>query len=200
MFRRDGEVLRLGTAIGGLFGVEMDTAAAREKESPAAGERGLMHETPRAINPPGLDFTTSINGRAVMPQELIFQPMAAMALLTFVVLGFIPARRFAAVFARQVTPDDFALGESAAVPPHVALANRNYMNLLELPILFYVVCLMYFVAGRLSEPALIVAWTYVAVRAAHSFIHIAYNKVIHRLIAFAVSNFILLALWILFFV
>ena len=34
-----------------------------------------------------------------MPQELIFIPMGAMALLTFTVLGFIPARRLRAVFA-----------------------------------------------------------------------------------------------------
>jgi hypothetical protein len=135
-----------------------------------------------------------------MSQELIFQPMAALALLTFVVLGFIPARRFRAVFARQVTADDFKLGESAAVPPHVALPNRAYMNLLELPILFYVVCLMYFMAGRLDQPALIVAWAYVAARATHTVIHIGYNTVPHRVAAFAISNFLLLALWVLFFV
>jgi len=135
-----------------------------------------------------------------MPQDLIFAPMGAMALLTFIVLGFIPSRRFRAVFARQVSADDFKLGESPRVPPHVALANRNYMNLLELPVLFYIACLMYYVAGRLDQAALTVAWVYVALRAVHSMIHVSYNNVIHRLIAFAVSNFVLAAFWVLFFV
>lgn len=135
-----------------------------------------------------------------MPQDLIFAPMGAMALLTFLVLGFIPVRRFRAAFANQVTADDFKFGESPRVPPHVAVANRNFMNLLELPILFYVVCLMYFVAGRLDQAALIVAWLYVAVRAVHSVIHLTYNNVMHRLIAYAVSNAVLATLWILFFV
>ena len=135
-----------------------------------------------------------------MSQELIFAPVGAMALLTFLVLGFIPARRFRAVFAGEVAADDFKLGESARVPPHVVVANRNFMNLLELPILFYVVCLMYFVAGRVDQTALAVAWAYVAVRAIHSVIHLTYNKVVHRLIAYAVSNFVLAALWILFFI
>lgn len=135
-----------------------------------------------------------------MPQELIFEPMGALALLTFIVLGFIPARRFRAVFAGRATRDDFKFGESPAVPGDVSIPNRNFMNLLELPILFYVVCLMYFVAGRLDQTALIVAWAYVAVRTIHSVIHISYNNVIHRLSAYAVSNFILLALWILFFI
>jgi hypothetical protein len=135
-----------------------------------------------------------------MSQELIFAPMGAMALLTFVVLGFIPATRFRAVFARQVTPDDFKFGESPRVPPHVAVTNRNFMNLLELPMLFYVAGLMYYVAGRVDQAALILAWTYVGLRAVHSAIHLSYNRVVHRLVAYALSNFALLALWVLFFV
>lgn len=135
-----------------------------------------------------------------MSQELIFIPLGAMALLTFMVLGFIPARRFRAVFAGRATADDFKFGESAAVPGDVIIPNRNYMNLLELPMLFYVGGLMYFVAGRLDETELIVAWAYVALRAIHSMIHLTYNNVIHRLTVFALSNVVLLAFWILFFV
>jgi hypothetical protein len=134
-----------------------------------------------------------------MSQELIFAPMGAMALLTFLVLGFIPATRFRAVFARQVTTDDFKFGESARVPPNVAVTNRNYMNLLELPMLFYVAGLMYYVAGRVDRTVLIVAWTYVVLRAIHSAIHLSYNNVVHRLSAFALSNVVLAAFWILFF-
>lgn len=135
-----------------------------------------------------------------MPQELIFAPMGAMALLTFVVLGFIPASRFRAVFARQVTAEDFKLGESANVPGHVAVTNRNFMNLLELPVLFYIAGLMYYVAGRVDQTALGLAWAYVALRAIHSAIHLSYNNVIHRLTAYAVSNGVLAAFWVMFFI
>ena len=135
-----------------------------------------------------------------MPQELIFAPMGAMALLTFIVLGFIPATRFRAVFSRQVTADDFKFGESERVPGNVAVTNRNYMNLPELPMLFYVAGLMYYVAGRVDQTVLAVAWAYVALRAIHSAIHLSYNKVLHRLAEFALSNFVLMAFWLLFFV
>jgi hypothetical protein len=126
--------------------------------------------------------------------------MGAMALLTFIVLGFIPATRFRAVFARQVTAEDFKLGESVRVPPNVAVTNRNYMNLLELPMLFYVAGLMYYVAGRVDAAVLAVAWTYVGLRAIHSAIHLSYNNVVHRLSAFALSNVVLAAFWTLFFI
>jgi hypothetical protein len=135
-----------------------------------------------------------------MTQDLIFAPMGALALLTFIVLGFIPATRFPAVFAGKVTPDDFKLGESPRVPPNVAVTNRNYMNLLELPVLFYIGGLMYYVAGRVTETTLYVAWAYVALRALHSAIHLSYNNVLHRLVAFALSNVVLVTFWILFFI
>jgi hypothetical protein len=135
-----------------------------------------------------------------MPQELVFTPMGAMALLTFIVLGFIPASRFRAVSARQVTAEDFKLGESARVPPQVAVTNRNFMNLLELPMLFYVAGLMYYVAGRVDETTLVLAWSYVGLRAVHSAIHLSYNNVIHRLSAYALSNAVLMAFWVTFFV
>ena len=135
-----------------------------------------------------------------MPQEVIFAPMGAMALLTFVVLLLIPLRRFRAGFAGEVGTDDFKFGESTRVPGHVAIPNRNYMNLLELPMLFYVAGLMYFVAGRVDERRLAVAWAYVALRALHSAIHVTYNNVNHRLTVFAISNVVLGVFWVQFFV
>ena len=135
-----------------------------------------------------------------MPQELIFAPMGALALLTFIVLGFIPARRFRAASAGQVKAEDFRFGESQAVPGHVSIPNRNYMNLLELPMLFYVAGLMYYVAGRLDQAALVVAWVYVGLRAVHSLVHLTYNNVFHRLTAFALSNLVLMAFWLMFFI
>ncbi len=135
-----------------------------------------------------------------MPQDLIFAPLGAMALLTFLVLGLIPARRFRAVFAGHVTAEDFKLGESARVPADVAIPNRAYMNLLELPVLFYVAGILYFVAERLDTAALAVAWAYVGLRAVQAAVHLTYNNVIHRLTAFALSNVVLIAFWVLFFV
>ena len=135
-----------------------------------------------------------------MPQETIFAPMGALALLTFAVLGLIPLRRFRAAFAGQVGPDDFKFGESRRVPGHVSIPNRNYMNLLELPMLYYVGGLMYYVAGKVDGVVLAVAWTYVALRAIHSVIHVTYNNVMHRLTVFALSNVVLGVFWVLFFV
>jgi hypothetical protein len=134
-----------------------------------------------------------------MTQETIFAPMGALALLTFVVLTMIPLRRFRAGFAGKIVPDDFKYGESANVPPDVSIPNRAYMNLLEMPVLFYVICLMLYVSSRVSPAFLALAWIYVALRVVHSIIHVTYNNVSHRLIPFAVSNLIVAVMWGLFF-
>jgi len=135
-----------------------------------------------------------------MRQDLIFAPMGALALLTFMVLLIIPARRFRAAFAHQVTADDFKFGESARVPGEVSIPNRNMMNLLELPMLFYVAGLMFYVAGKVDGLVLAIAWSYVGLRAIHSAIHLTSNQVMHRLAAFALSNVVLGVLWVMFFV
>ena len=131
-----------------------------------------------------------------MPDKTsILFPIVALATLTFAVLLLIPVRRFRAGAAGQVVFDDFRYGESARVPPEVVIPNRNMMNLLELPMLFYVACLTCYVTDRVNGTALALAWTYVGLRIAHSAIHVTYNRVRHRLIAFAASNVVLVMFW-----
>ena len=125
----------------------------------------------------------------------ILFPVVALATLTFAVLLLIPLRRFRAGAAGRVAFDDFRYGESARVPPDVALPNRNMMNLLELPVLFYVACLAFYVTDRVNAAALALAWSYVGLRTAHSAIHLTYNRVRHRLVAFGASNVALVMLW-----
>jgi hypothetical protein len=128
----------------------------------------------------------------------IFYPVAALVGLTFAVLLVIPVARFRAAFRGEVRAKDFRYGESANVPGRVALPNRNLMNLLELPLLFYVVCIALYVTGTVDGLALGLAWAYVGLRAAHSAVHLSYNNVFHRLAVFAASNVVLLAIWIRF--
>jgi hypothetical protein len=133
----------------------------------------------------------------MQPVDILY-PMFALVMLTFTVLLQIPIRRIRAAYLGQVTMEDFRLGESANVPVTTSLPNRNYMNLLELPQLFYVLCLSIYVTGRVDSTACALAWIYVGLRVVHSAIHITYNHVVHRLLVFALSNFLLAGAWIRF--
>jgi hypothetical protein len=127
----------------------------------------------------------------------ILCPLCALAAWTFLILLLIPFVRVRSVRRREISPNDFKFGESQAVPPNVSIPNRNYMNLLELPMLFYVVCLLLYVTAGASRVAIFVAWAYVALRVVHSLIHLTYNHVLHRLAAFTLSNVALVSLWVI---
>ncbi len=133
-----------------------------------------------------------------MSENVILLPVASLAVWTMLVLLLIPIRRFRAIFKGQIHVDDFTLGESSKVPDFVALANRNYMSLLELPVLFYLVCTLFYLINGVNSSVVALAWAYVALRIIHSIIHVSYNKVMHRFLAFATGNVVLLTLWIMF--
>ena len=131
-------------------------------------------------------------------QQQIFGPMIAQAALTFAVLLMLPVARFRAVKAGKATPADFRVGESARVPPEAAVFNRNYANLFESPVLFFVVCLALHVTGGVDRTALTLAWAFVGFRVLHSAVHLTYNNVMHRLALFVLSVSALAALWVWF--
>lgn len=134
-----------------------------------------------------------------MNSAAILQPVFGLVAWTFIVLMLLPIARFRAAFKGDVTADDFKYGESERVPGAVSIPNRNYMNLLEMPMLFYACCVVYYAVGDVGAVALSLAWTYVGLRVVHSLIHLTYNNVMHRLTAFALSNFVLAGLWVSLF-
>lgn len=134
----------------------------------------------------------------------IFQPVLVLALWTLLVLLAMFVARFRALIGGQVCWQDFSHGESARVPPGPSRLNRAFMNLLEVPVLFYLACVVAFVTARIDDTTLWMAWTYVALRLVHGMIHLGYNRVLHRAMAFGLSNAVLALMllrlaWQLFF-
>lgn len=126
----------------------------------------------------------------------IVLPMAALAIWTLLVLGLVPIVRVRASRQGRTHVKDYRYGESANVPGDVALPNRNYMSLLELPVLFYVACLVQMASGREDIVMLALAWAFVAARIAHSLVHLSYNNVLHRLAVFATGVALVLVMWL----
>ncbi|MCL2308885.1 MAG: MAPEG family protein [Proteobacteria bacterium] len=130
-----------------------------------------------------------------MKATSIFLPALVLMLWTLLVLVQVPIRRFSAYFlGRRVVADDFKYGESANVPADVSLPNRIFMNLVEVPVLFYALVLIAFVTNEVNQVTVGLAWLYVALRFAHSLIYFTYNRVVHRFAAFTASNLVVLAM------
>lgn len=131
-----------------------------------------------------------------MNQTNILFPVMALVGWTLSVLWLIPLRRIGAVRRRLLSGGDFRYGESPNVPGDVSIPNRHYMNLLEMPLLFYVVCITLYVTQKVDVSVLVLAWAYVGFRILHSAVHLTYNHVIHRLFMFAMSSVVLILLWL----
>jgi hypothetical protein len=129
-----------------------------------------------------------------MKATSIFVPALVLMLWTLLVLVQVPIRRFLAYFAKRVGASDFKYGESSNVPVDVALPNRIFMNLVEVPVLFYALVLIAFVTNQVNHITMGLVWLYVALRIVHSLIYFTYNHVIHRFAVFATSNLVVVAM------
>ena len=131
-----------------------------------------------------------------MSVSSLVYPMAAMFLVTLVVLVRLFRSRVAAVRAGQVEAAYFRLYQGGDEPESTRKVSRHFTNLFEAPTLFYVACLAGMVAGVSGPVLLVLAWGYVAARAAHAFVHLGRNRLRKRILAYFVSWLFLVAMWV----
>ena len=123
-------------------------------------------------------------------------PLLAQVFLTFAVMIIMYRRRVMEMKTKQIHPQKTRTRSLAqGVLSDSESAADNYANLLESPVLFYVAILLTLILMVQDSIIVLLAWTYVASRYIHSFIHISYNHVMHRFVVFVFSSFVLLAIW-----
>lgn len=123
----------------------------------------------------------------------ILQPFMAMMLLTLGVWILFYVKRISYLTKHRVDPQKLTTPENAAsiIPEEIQNPSNNFRNLLELPVLFYALCLYLFVTGTVDALYVWTAWVYVALRAVHSIIHCTANVVMWRFQAFMASSLVL---------
>ena len=126
----------------------------------------------------------------------IIYPMFALVLLTFAVGLSLGISRLISEKKGQVDRRYFKLFSGYEAPDNIVKLSRNFSNLLEAPVLFYILGTLVIALGINSSIILGSAWCFVALRLAHSLIHITYNNTIHRFLAFLVSSLLTLIMWI----
>ena len=82
----------------------------------------------------------------------------------------------------------------AQLPASVRWKADNYNHLMEQPTVFYAIVLTLALMGPSGDSALILAWSYVALRVAHSLLQALVNKIELRFLLFVLSNIPLIGL------
>lgn len=130
-----------------------------------------------------------------MNQTHIFLPCVALVALTAVVWICLYVERIKEMRSRSINPQSISTSCESAQALQYVKASDNFSNLFEVPVLFYVLCLALAITQNVSIGFVYGAWGFVALRAVHSFIHITYNRVMHRFYAYAASTVLLFGMW-----
>ncbi|TQV75002.1 hypothetical protein FLL45_08655 [Aliikangiella marina] len=130
-------------------------------------------------------------------QTLLVLPAVLMVFLTFTILFSLGFKRFKAAKNREVDPKYYKLYQNGTEPESCRKFARNYENLFEIPLLFYIGIILTLVLKLECWSMVYVAWAYAVLRILHSYIHCSTNKVLWRFRIFVLSSLVLMAYWII---
>ncbi len=124
-------------------------------------------------------------------------PLLAQVALTFIVMLIMYQKRVGEMKSKKIHPQQASTRSRLhGVLTEAESSANNYSNLFESPVLFYTAILLALILMLQDTLLVIFAWAYVFSRYVHSFIHITYNRVMHRFTVFIFSCFVLLAIWL----
>ena len=120
----------------------------------------------------------------------------SVSMLTILV-GLIAVKaRIVSVKNGQIDAGYFKLMQGQEIPELVTKTTRCFNNLFEIPVLFYIVCMLYITLGIENYVAVVLAWLFVIFRSVQAYVHITYNHVKHRMLAFGASALCVFSLWV----
>lgn len=128
----------------------------------------------------------------------ILLPPTALVLITGCVFVQLYRDRIAEIRSRRIHPQQVATAKQMQDTMQNVAASDHFRNLFEVPVLFYVLCGFLAITHLTNLLLLACAWGYVALRAAHTYVHLTSNNVIRRFQLFIASSIVLCAMWALF--
>ncbi len=129
------------------------------------------------------------------PERLIGPMVGLVALTALVWLAMALVRNTAILLGRASVRYYRDYADANAPPEWIERPARTFNNLLQLPQLFYAICLLMMVTERVDSGQVALAWTFVAARAVHAVVYIAWNNVSYRFAAWIGASIALFTLW-----
>jgi hypothetical protein len=133
-----------------------------------------------------------------MNRALIFWPVLAQVLLTGIVWVRMLLVRVAEMRARRISPQSIATSREIANKLENVAPADNFRNLFEVPVLFFAACAALASLDLVTPVQLGLAWAFVGLRYAHSFIQLTSNRVMHRFRVYVLSTLCVFGMWAVF--
>lgn len=123
-------------------------------------------------------------------------PIFAVFVLTFIIGVIAVVLRFRSVKQGNVKIKYYRTMQGQEVPEIIIKSTRCFNNMFEVPVLFYVGAVLFVSLGLTNTIALYAAWAFVVFRVIHTFIHLTYNNVLHRMLFFWFGVIAVLVMWV----
>jgi len=134
-----------------------------------------------------------------MTPKSIFLPVCALVAFTFGVGLLVMWTRVSVLRRKRVSAQALADGNKwDSLLSEVENPSEAFVNLFEVPVLFYTIVLAVFVTGQVDQFYVNAAWIFVFFRVLQGLVHCTYNKIIHRAAAFWLGSAVIMVMWIRF--
>lgn len=125
----------------------------------------------------------------------ILTPALALIVWTLIVWAWMYATRIPAMQKARIDPQSaIHPGSLAVLPTSARVVADNYNHLHEQPTLFYALVFYTHLAGAADAVNIMLAWSYVGARIAHSLAQIVLRVVAVRFAIFAIGTLLLIAI------
>ena len=124
----------------------------------------------------------------------IFWPIFVQVALIFTLYALLSRRRMVAVRQGRATVAQFR--ENRDEPAESLFVRNSLGNQFELPILFYVCCILLFITDADNLPTVLLAWVFVLSRCVHAYVHVTSNRIRYRQPAFVAGFVALVLMWL----
>lgn len=128
-----------------------------------------------------------------MNSNQIFLPVLVQILITISGYLLLGVRKSRAVKSNNVDLEKAAL-DNDAWPDYVRVVSNNIRNQFQVPVLFYVLCILFYSIDAVSAMVLYLAWAFVISRAIHAYIHMSSNFVPARFTVFTIGFIIMIVM------
>jgi hypothetical protein len=131
-----------------------------------------------------------------MDPKQIFLPVLVQVLITIAGFMLLGVRKAKALKTGGVDSTKTAL-DNDAWPDYVLMVSNNMRNQFQVPVLFYVLCFIFYALDSVTTTVLYLAWAFVISRIIHAYIHMSSNYVPARFRVFAIGFVIMTIMTIL---
>jgi hypothetical protein len=130
--------------------------------------------------------------------EALLGPIFALAALVGLVWLLMGGFRNYAILRDIASATYYATYQNSAPPDWVERPARTFNNLMQVPNLFWCVCALMMITGRVDGAQLFLAWVFVTARVTHALVYMIWNYLPARFCIWTAATITLAVIWVRF--